>query len=104
PTAAAGGRPSGAGDDTRSLAYVEGDAVVAEGDRRGLRWIAFGLDPEGSDLPLRAALPVLLQNAVVRLAAGPRSPLRPFYRLGEAVRPRVPIPGGGPFEISTEGP
>src|SRR5437763_8090999 len=51
--------------------------------------MAFGLAPDGSDLPIRAALPVLLRNAIRRLAVTPAQPLKPFYRAGEEVRPRV---------------
>ncbi len=91
-TIAAGGAAAG-------LAFVEGDPVVAEGERGAVRWIAFGLDPEGSDLPLRAALPVLVKNAIRRLATAPTAPMRPFYRAGEQLRPRLPIPGEGPFVL-----
>jgi hypothetical protein len=92
------------GDDATATAYVEGEPVVLEGERGRLRWIAFGLDPEGSDLPLRAALPVLIQNAIRRLATSTRSPLRPFYKGGEPLRPRVPLPGGGPFHVFFDEP
>lgn len=84
------------------LAFVEGDPVVAEGESGKARWIAFGLDPEGSDLPLRAALPVLLRNAIRRLATAPKAPFRPSYRAGEQIRPRLPLPGAGPFDLAME--
>jgi len=59
----------------------------------GVRWIAVGLHPEGSDLPIRAAMPVLLRNAVRRLATPRRAGLPPFLRAGEAVG----RPGDAPF-------
>ena len=75
------------------LAFAEGEPVLAEGTAgAGGRWIAFGLDPEGSDLPLRAALPVLLRNAIRRLGTAPTQMLKPFYRPGEVVRPRLEVP------------
>jgi hypothetical protein len=67
----------------RALAYVDGSPVVVEGERDGRRWLAFGLDPDGSDLPLRAALPILLRNAIRRLAPAAARRLRPFYRSGD---------------------
>ena len=79
------------GGGVRALASVEADAVVAEGEVEGRRWLAFGLDPDGSDLPLRAALPVLLRNAVRRLGEAPISPLAPVYRTGVPVAPRAPV-------------
>jgi hypothetical protein len=76
------------GKDVRGLAFAEAVAVVAEGDVDGVPWIAFGMDPEGSDLPLRAALPVLLKNAIRILGERPAQTLRSFYRAGEPIRTR----------------
>ena len=73
------------GEGSRGLAFAEGEAVVAEGEQDGARWMAFGLDPDGSDLPIRAALPVILRNAIRRLAVAPNQPLKPFYRPGEEI-------------------
>src|SRR5690606_33905848 len=71
------------------LASVEGEAVVARGGPADAPWLAFGLDPDGSDLPLRAALPLLLRNAVRRFGEAPLDPFRPFYRADEPLAPRV---------------
>ena len=76
------------------LAEADGAAVLAEGERAGVRYVVLGLDPEGSDLPLRAAFPLLVQAAIRRLAAVPLAPLQPFYAAGGALRPRLPLPGG----------
>jgi hypothetical protein len=84
------------GDGVRTLASVEGEAVVADGQRDGARWLAFGLDPDGSDLPIRAALPLLLANAIRRMGEMPKSPLKPFYRAGEPIAPLVEV---GPTEF-----
>ena len=82
--------PGPAGAAPSGLAYVEGEAVVAEGTAGAARWLAFGLDPDGSDLPLRAALPVLLRNAIRRLGTAPRNPLKGAFRAGEPIVPRSP--------------
>jgi len=73
------------------LASVEGEAVVARGGPDAAPWLAFGLDPDGSDLPLRAALPLLLRNALRRFGEAPLAPFRPFYRDDEPLAPRVPV-------------
>ena len=86
----------------RPLAWAEGEPVVAEGEDAGVRWLAFGLDPDGSDLPLRAALPVLLRNAIRRLGAAPLAPLPAFVREGQALRPRAPWPGPLPVAVAFE--
>lgn len=80
------------------LASVEGEAVVARGGTADAPWLAFGLDPDGSDLPLRAALPLLLRNAVRRFGEAPLTPFRPFYRADEPFVPRVAV---GPLETTT---
>jgi hypothetical protein len=90
-----------AGEGVRGLAFAESATVVAEGGTADAPWIAFGLDPEGSDLPLRAALPVLVKNAVRLLGARPDDPVRPFYRAGEPVLPRAGVdPAGWSVEWS----
>ena len=87
------GRPL-RGEGLVALAEADGQAVLAEGERDGVRYVALGLDPQGSDLPLRTALPLLLRGAIRRLAFAPAQPFKPFYRPGEALRPRGPLPGG----------
>jgi hypothetical protein len=82
------------GEGLTGLAFTEGEPVLAEGERDGVRYVVLGLDPEESDLPVRAALPLLVRNAILRLAEAPTAPLAPFYRAGEVLRPRAPIPGG----------
>ena len=64
--------------------------------RDGVRWIAFGLDPERSDLPVRAALPLLVRNAIRRLAKAPRAPLPPFVARGRAAAPAAAARPAGP--------
>lgn len=80
--------------DSVSLAEADGRTVIGEGEKDGVRYVVMGLDPEGSDLPLRAALPLLVRNALRRLAATAARPLSPFYRAGDVFRPRLPLPGG----------
>ncbi len=87
------GRPL-RGEGLVALAEADGQAMLAEGEADGVRYVALGLDPEGSDLPLRTALPLLLRNAIRRLAFAPARPFKPFYRSGERLRPRRPLPGG----------
>jgi hypothetical protein len=88
------------GPGVATLATVEGEAVVAEGRAGGVPWVAIGIDPDESDLPLRAAFPLLLRNAIRRVAAAPRAPLEPFYRAGTPMRPRLPWPGEGTVEFA----
>jgi hypothetical protein len=83
------------GPGVEGLAFAGADQpVVAEGEREGVRWVAVGLDPEKSDLPVRAVLPLLLKNALLRLARAPAAPLPPFVRAGGMLRPVAPLPGG----------
>ncbi len=85
------------GNGVLSLASVEGEAVLAEGGEAGQRFVALGLDSEGSDLPVRAALPILLKNAIRRLSVVPATPLAPFVRAGSAIGARAAI--GGPWQL-----
>jgi len=85
------------------LAYAEGRPVIAEGERDGVRYVALGLDPEGSMLPVQAALPLLVRGAIARLARAPVFPLRPCYRRGEALRPDVDLPGGPDADVRWDG-
>jgi hypothetical protein len=91
------------GEGVRSLAEADGQTVLAEGERAGVRYVVLGLDPEGSDLPLRAALPLLVRNAIRRLAAQPTRPLAPLYRAGESLRPRLPLPYGPEATLRLDG-
>lgn len=81
------------------LAWVAGEAVIAEGEREGVRYVAVGLDPEASDVVLRAAWPLLLERAILRLTRGPSRLLPPVVRTGEVLRPGTPIPGGPRVEF-----
>lgn len=89
------------GDGVDGLAFVEGEAVLAEGGPPGGRFVVLGLDPEGSDLPVRAALPILLRNAIRRLSVVPAAPLPAFVRAGEPMTARAAI--GGPWSLEFEG-
>ena len=82
------------GDGLRPLAFADGAVVIAEGQRDAVRYVAIGLDPDASWLSVQTAVPLLLRRAVLRLATAPTAPLRPFYRVGEPVRPDVVLPGG----------
>ncbi len=93
---------SGAG--LEPLAYAEGRPVIAEGERAGVRYVVLGLDPEKSMLPVQAALPLLVRNAIARLARAPLAPLKPFYERGEALRPEVDLPGGPAARLTWKGP
>lgn len=92
------------GEGLEPLAWAEGLPVIGEGERDGVRYVALGLDPEGSALPTQIALPRLVRNAILRLARAPHVSLAPFYRVGEAVRPRTPLPGGPRARIAWAGP
>lgn len=84
-----------AGAGLEPLAFAEGAAVVAEGEREGVRYVVLGIDPEGSALPLRAAYPLLIRNAVRRLVAERRAPFPPVLRAGDPLVPRAgPTPPG----------
>lgn len=89
------------GEGVVGLAFVEGEAVLAEGGPSGARFVALGLDPDASDLPVRAALPILLKNAIRRLSVIPASPLPPFVRAGTPVGVRSAI--GGPWRLEFAG-
>ncbi len=89
------------GEGVVGLAFVEGEAVLAEGGAPGARFVVLGLDPDGSDLPVRAALPILLKNAIRRLSVVPAAPLPPFVRAGSRITPRAPL--GGPWSLEFEG-
>jgi hypothetical protein len=93
-----------AGPGLVPVAWADGRPVIAEGQHEGVRYVAFGLDPEGSALPTQADLPLLVRNAVLRLARAPLAPLAPFYRTGAALRPLVPLPGGPEVEVAWSGP
>jgi hypothetical protein len=86
-------------EDARGIAFAEDRVVLAEGERDGVRWIALGLDPTASDLPVRAALPLLVRNAIARLAAHPLAPLPPVVASGDALRPSAPLPGGADVHV-----
>jgi hypothetical protein len=92
------------GEGLVPLAFAEGRAVIAEGQRAGVRYVVLGLDPEGSALPYQAALPLLVRKSILRLAQAPTNPLRGFYRRGEALRPLVALPGGPEVTITWQGP
>ena len=97
------GRPL-AGPELTPLAYAEGQPVIGEGERGGVRYVALGLDPEGSALPGQTALPDFIRRALLRLARAPVAPLAPVYRRGDLVRPAVPLPGGPEGTLSWAGP
>lgn len=70
------------GEGFVTLADAEGEAVLVEGRRDALSYIALGLDPDGSALPLAAAWPLLVRNAVRRLAVAPQRPFPPIVDAG----------------------
>ncbi len=83
-----------------ALAEADGRAVLAEGERDRVRYVVLGLRPEASDLPVRAAFPLLVRNAIRRLARGPVELLPSFLVPGEALVPRAPLPGAGPAGVA----
>jgi hypothetical protein len=90
------------GEGVRGLAFAESEPVVAEGEAGGVRFVVLGLHPEGSDLPIRAALPILLRNAVRRLHASRAAPFLPFHRAREPLVPRAPLPQGEAARVTME--
>ena len=79
-----------AGEGVVPLAFAGEAAVLAEGAREGLRYVALGLDPEASALPLSPALPLLVRKAIARLVAERARPFAPRVSAGS----RVAIRGG----------
>ncbi|MFM8979049.1 MAG: hypothetical protein ACKOSS_01080 [Planctomycetia bacterium] len=77
--------------------------VLAEGERDGVRYEALALDPAASDLPVRAAFPLLLRNAILRLARARTEALPPFVQAGEPLRARLPLPGGERVRVAWAG-
>lgn len=92
-----------AGEGLVPLAFAAGEAVLAEGMRDGVRYVALGLDPERSALPLQADLPLLVRSAVQRLVVAPVRPFPPLVRAGADLRPRAPLAAAGPFELTWSG-
>ncbi len=82
------------GEGLRPLAYAEGRPVVAEGERDGVRYVVLGLDYGDPELLMDPSIPILIRQAIRRLAHAPKAPLLPFYRTGDALRPRTALPGG----------
>ncbi|MDJ0975925.1 MAG: BatA domain-containing protein [Planctomycetota bacterium] len=87
------------GEGLVPLGFADDAVVVAEGEQGGVRYVALGLDPRASYLSVQTALPLFLRRAVLRLAQAPVTPLEPFYRVGDALRPRLPLPGGPAAEV-----
>ncbi len=82
------------GEGLRPLAYAEGQPVVAEGERDGIRYVVLGLDYGDSQLLMDANVPILIRQAIRRLAYAPKAPLAPFYVTGDVLRPQTALPGG----------
>ena len=91
------------GDGLVPLAFASGHAVLAEGVRDGVRYVALGLDPERSALPLQADLPLLVRAAVQRLVVAPVRPFPPVVAAGTDLRPQAPLAASGPFALSWSG-
>jgi hypothetical protein len=71
--------------ETAIVASASG-AVGVAGERDGVRRVTLGFAPDASTLPLEAAFPVLVRNALAWVAAPARAPR--FVVAGE------PVPGG----------
>lgn len=91
------------GEGVRPLAHAEGLPVLAEGVRGAVRYVALGLDPERSALPLQAALPLLVRHAVRRLAVATTQPFPPLVEAGRALRPRAPLSRAGAWDLAWTG-
>lgn len=77
--------------------------VLAEGEREGVRYVALALDPAASDLPVRAAFPLLLRNAILRLCRARAEALPPYVQAGQPLRARLPLPGGEQVRVAWAG-
>jgi hypothetical protein len=74
------------------LITEEGETLAFAGELRGIRLVSFGFDLTGSNLPLRPALPLMVEHAVSWLTAG-SYPLRSrSYPAGETVNLEL-VPG-----------
>lgn len=77
--------------------------VLAEGEREGVRYVALALDPAASDLPVRAAFPLLVRNAILRLWRARSEALPAFVQAGQPLRARLPLPGGEAVRVAWAG-
>ena len=80
-----------AGPDDVAVASALGDPLIVARTRQGLRVVALAFDVRQSDLPMRAAFPLLLANSLAFLAGQPTVPTGAL-RTGHTVR--LPIPEG----------
>ncbi|MCB9632745.1 MAG: VWA domain-containing protein [Sandaracinus sp.] len=79
-----------------------GGVVVAAGGEGPGRWVYVGLDPEGSDVVLRVAYPLLVSSALAWLSGSSRTELAPTptraevaLEVDETSHPRFEAPGFG---------
>ncbi len=81
---------------------VEGDTtpLVVAGQKGTVRAVFVGFQLERSNLPLRAAFPILIQNCLEWLATGSEVVTNRSVRTGEAMR----LGAGGPGAISVRTP
>ena len=73
-------------------------ALLVEGRREGLRFVALGFDPRASDLVLRTAWPVFVLDVLRELSADDASYLASF-RTGEVWS--VPLPAGAGADVTS---
>lgn len=77
--------------DTVLVATAAGPVAVA-GERGGVRHVVLGFRPDATTLPLEAAFPVLVRNALDWLSHPP--PLPPWVPSGQPLIPAEPLPRG----------
>jgi hypothetical protein len=84
------------------LARSVRDPMIVAGKRANRKFVAFGFDLEGTDLPLRVAFPILIVNAIDWFA-GDDSELLTTYRTGRTWA--IPVdPSGELRETTLRGP
>ncbi|MFN7972280.1 MAG: VWA domain-containing protein [Acidobacteriota bacterium] len=90
------------GEGSQAIAEIEGGPVLAAGRVGSTRFLAVGFDYRASDLPYRAAFPILIGNALGILCAGDDQ-ARPFsYAAGKTIDLPVAASVGG--DVTVKGP
>jgi len=81
-------------DGVTTLLSVPDGAVAAAGIRDGARYVWIGLGPGTSTLPVTAAYPLMVRNALSWFASLSESPFPPAVVIGERLEPDVRLAPG----------